>query len=73
MMKYDTDNNNVGVRIATAWWGRNLQIMSNIDRIIEPEDRAFVLFGQGHTSILKPFYQDRTDIQYVEIEDYLKK
>ena len=73
MMKYDTENNNVGVRIATAWWGRNLQIMSNIDRIIEPEDRAFVLFGQGHTSILKQFYQDRTDIQYVEIEDYLKK
>jgi len=73
LMKYDTKDNNVGVRIATAWWGRNFQIMSNIDRIIEPGDRAFVLFGQGHTSILKPFYQDRTDVQYVEIEDYLKK
>lgn len=72
LMKYDTEDNNIGVRIATAWWGRNFQIMSNIDQIIETGDRAFVLFGQGHTSILKPLYQDRSDYEYVEIADFLK-
>lgn len=73
LMKYDTEDNNIGVQIATTWWGRNFQIMSNIDQIIQPGDRAFVLFGQGHTSILKPLYKDRSGYEYVEIADYLKK
>lgn len=85
--KYDAMNRNVyveylnkmgaeesylGSEVVARWWERNFKIMHNIDSIIEPGDRVLVLFGQGHTAILKDFYKDRNDINYVDIIEYLK-
>lgn len=62
----------VGTNLVAKWWERNFRIMKNIDNITEPNDRILVLFGQGHTAILKDLYQDRNDVEYVEVLDYLK-
>ncbi|MDU8885021.1 DUF5694 domain-containing protein [Yeosuana sp. MJ-SS3] len=64
--------NHLGSEIVSRWWERNFKIMSNIDAIIEPEDRVLVFLGQGHTAILKDFYKNRNDIEYVDIIQYLK-
>ena len=46
--------------------------MHNIDSITESGDRILVLFGQGHTSILKGFYENRSDVKYIDIFEYLR-
>lgn len=71
--KYNSDESDIGTRITSIWWERNFRIMSNIDRITEPGDRLLVIFGQGHTSLLKPFYQDRTDVEYVDVLEFLRE
>ena len=71
--KMGSENNYVGSEVVSKWWERNFIIMYNIDSIIEPDDRVLVLFGQGHTSILKDFYKNRSDILYINILPYLKK
>jgi hypothetical protein len=70
--KMAADSDHLGSEVVARWWERNFIIMSNIDSITEPGDRIFVLFGQGHTAILKDFYKARTDVNYTDILDYLK-
>jgi uncharacterized protein DUF5694 len=70
--KMGTESNYLGVAVVSKWWERNFKIMYNIDSIIEPGDRVLVFFGQGHTSILKDFYKNRSDIRYTDILPYLK-
>jgi len=66
------DESPVGINLNTTWWERNFRIMRNIDVQTAPGDRVFVLFGQGHTAILKDYYRERSDIEYVDILEYLK-
>ncbi|NAS14424.1 DUF5694 domain-containing protein [Poritiphilus flavus] len=70
--KMGAENNYIGSDVVSKWWERNFKIMRNIDEIMEPNDRVLVLFGQGHTSLLKDFYRDRDDVIYTDILDYLK-
>ena len=70
--KMGRTKNHLGSEVVAKWWERNFKIMSNIDSIIEQGDRVLVLFGQGHTAILKDFYKNRGDIQYIDIIKYLK-
>lgn len=66
----ETDNDS-GIMVASKWWERNLRIMKNIDMLMEPGERALVIFGQGHTAILKGFYQIRTDVRLIDIQKHL--
>lgn len=68
---YGTAQNAVGVEVTAKWWERNFHIMAHIDRITEPGNRVLVIFGQGHTALLKPFYRDRDDVSVVSLTDYL--
>jgi hypothetical protein len=70
--KMGTDSKYLGSEVVAKWWERNFKIMSNIDAITEPSDRILVLFGQGHTAILKDFYKYRSDVIYTDILKYLK-
>ncbi|WP_224488957.1 DUF5694 domain-containing protein [Robertkochia flava] len=64
--------NNIGVTVVSKWWERNFIIMKNIDLITEPGERALVIFGQGHTAILKDFYGSRKDVKLLDIQEYLR-
>ncbi|WP_298312055.1 DUF5694 domain-containing protein [uncultured Aquimarina sp.] len=67
-----SDSSYIGVEFVSKWWERNFHIMANIDLEIEPEDRVLVVIGGAHRAILKDFYKDRNDIEYVEINTFLK-
>jgi len=70
--KMGAEDNYIGSEVVAKWWERNFKIMRNIDTIVEPGDRVFVLFGQGHTAILKDLYKHRSDMKYDDILEYLK-
>lgn len=65
-------DNPAGVTVVSKWWERNFYIMKNIDLLMETRDRALVIFGQGHTAILKDLYKGRTDVELLDIEQYLR-
>ncbi|THD69874.1 hypothetical protein E7Z59_05985 [Robertkochia marina] len=67
------DQNNYGVSVVSKWWERNFHIMKNIDLIMEPNDRALVIFGQGHTAILKDLYRGRSDVKVIDVLPYLRE
>ncbi|TSE11252.1 DUF5694 domain-containing protein [Aquimarina algiphila] len=71
--KFVNDSNYIGAKFVSKWWERNIYMMTNIDRWITPDDRVLVIVGAAHRAVIKDFYEDRTDIEYVEITNYLKK
>ena len=70
--KMGDKTNPVGTKLVSKWWERNFNIMHNIDQITEPGDRLLIIFGQGHTAVLKDFYKSRTDIVYEDVVRYLR-
>jgi Family of unknown function (DUF5694) len=61
----------VGADVLAGWYQRNFRIFSNITRIIQPQDRVLVIFGQGHAAILKELVRSSPKLQLVEASDYL--
>ena len=61
-----------GARFASTWWERNFVILKNIAETIESNnDRILVIIGSGHRAVLKDLVIDRSDMEYVEIGEYL--
>ncbi|MFC3812535.1 DUF5694 domain-containing protein [Lacihabitans lacunae] len=55
---FDTDLEPFGSdQFPTYWHNRNIRIFSNIKRHLEPNDRAFVMFGASHIPILKHLFE----------------
>ncbi len=71
--KFVGDSSDVGAKFVSKWWERNIHMMTNIDRNMQPEDRILVIVGAAHRAVLKDFYEDRTDVDYVEIRTFLEK
>lgn len=56
----------------TGWWyNRNLRIFCNVLRAVEPGDRALLVIGAGHGSILRHAAQASPEIALVEVADVL--
>lgn len=70
--KFVSDDTYIGVKFVSVWWERNFHIMANIDRHIDEGERILVVIGGAHRAVLKDFYQDRNDVDYVEIGQFLK-
>lgn len=49
------DDDYAGAEFVATWYERNLKIFSNLNRISEPGDRVFVMFGAGHIPHLRRF------------------
>ncbi|WP_242117473.1 DUF5694 domain-containing protein [Aestuariivivens sediminicola] len=64
--------NEVGVEATATWFKRNMIMLNNIDRVVEPMDRVLVIVGQAHRALIKSFIKNRTDLVYEEISGYLK-
>jgi len=64
----------VGADVLAGWYQRNFRIFSNLTRVIDsPEDRVLVIFGAGHSAILRSLVQSSPDLQLIETSDYLKR
>jgi len=66
------ESNNPLVKYTSNWYKRNIIIMGQIDSQIKENDRVFLLIGGGHRAILKDLYINRSNIKYIEINEYLE-
>ena len=61
-----------GVDAATAWYNRNLRIFANLQRITEtPDERLLMIYGVGHTAILRGCLEASPEFELVEVAAYL--
>lgn len=69
-------NTQPGLEAVTNWYKRNLFILKHIKELISSskgEKRVLVIFGQGHTAMLKQFLQYSTEFQLMDIQPFLPK
>lgn len=65
-----------GLEAVTSWYKRNLYILKHIKELVDTdksEKRVLVIFGQGHTAMLKQFLQYSTEFELVDIQQFLPK
>lgn len=56
--------------LAMYWYSRNLRIFRNIQQVVEsPNDRILVLFGAGHSSILKQQFESTPEFELIEFNE----
>ncbi len=72
-MEFGTYGEEVGTDFTNAWYKRNLIMMNYIARTLEsPNERVLVIVGASHRAMIRPFLEDRNDLEYVEIANFLK-
>lgn len=64
-------SNYVGADLVSEWHKRNIRIFANLARIAEPGDRIIVIFGSGHSPLLRYFVESHAQMKLVEPNDYL--
>ncbi len=65
-------DNEVGAKVSAVWYQRNMVMLKNITHYIEdPNERILVIVGSSHRAVLRDYIEDRTDLQFIEIADYL--
>lgn len=65
-----------GVEGVTNWYKRNLVIFKNIKDLItadKSEKKILVIFGQGHTAMLKQFMHYSSEFEITDIQPFLPK
>jgi len=65
--------NHVGPYLVSEWWRRNMIIYENILKRLDGNEKSIVvIFGSGHTAILKQLMRYNPHIELVETEDVLR-
>jgi hypothetical protein len=65
-----------GVDAAARWYKRNLYILHHIKEIVSADKcgkKILVIFGQGHTAMLKQFLQYSSEFELAVIQEYLPR
>lgn len=65
------DNNYAGAEMVTKWYGRNLKIFSNIQRLAVTNKRIFIIYGAGHLQILRDLINADSNLRLVDVNKYL--
>ena len=60
-----------GADVLGDWYKRNARIYGNLRRTIQQGDRVLVIYGSGHSKILRELIQDSGDLKLVEASKYL--
>jgi hypothetical protein len=62
-----------GIKGVTSWYKRNLYVLKHIKEITQKDknEKVLVIFGQGHTAMLKQFLQSSSEYELVDIQQYL--
>lgn len=66
-------DNQPGLEAVTRWHKRNLLILHHIMKLTEGKSnqRILVIFGQGHTAMLKQFLENSSEFDLVSIQPFL--
>jgi hypothetical protein len=62
-----------GADLLTAWYRRNFLICANIIQLAKPGDRIVVLYGSGHSFLLRQCIQETSGFKLIEPNDYLPR
>lgn len=67
------DSTQPGAEAVARWYKRNLYILHHIQKLTENKsgNRVLVIFGQGHTAMLKQFLEYSDDFVIEDIQKYL--
>jgi hypothetical protein len=66
-------DNYAGMDLISGWYDRNLKIFGNLHQISDsPDDRIFIIYGQGHIPLLKRFAEDSPYFRVEDVQEYLK-
>jgi hypothetical protein len=60
-----------GSGVVSAWYTRNLRIFANLQRLVRPGERVLVIFGAGHSAILRELVRGTPGMALVEPNDFL--
>jgi len=67
---FKADNYRGADALAMYWYSRNLRIFRNIQQVVEsPDDRILVLFGAGHSSILKQQFESTPEFELIKFNE----
>lgn len=72
LLKAGDLKNHVGSYLTSEWYRRNLVIYEQMLKQLDGrEKKIFVLFGQGHTALIRQFVQYNQSLELVPIESVL--
>ncbi|MEZ5462778.1 DUF5694 domain-containing protein [Dokdonella sp.] len=60
-----------GAELVGQWTMRNLQICARLAQMVEPGDRVIVVYGAGHSALLRQCASDMPDWKLIEPNDFL--
>lgn len=63
--------NYLGTKMLAQWYGRNLKIFSNIQRLAKQYNRIFIVYGAGHLQILRDLICADNQLRLVDVMQYL--
>ncbi|MDN3550045.1 DUF5694 domain-containing protein [Mucilaginibacter aquaedulcis] len=73
LLKAGDLKNHVGSYLTSEWYRRNLIIYEQMLKELDGrEKRIFLMFGQGHTAMIKQFVQYNHELELVPVADVLK-
>lgn len=72
MARLGTPEEDVGPDVISTWYDRNIRIFGNLARIVEPHDRVLVIYGGGHSTILRDLVKAHHSMDLVDPLEYLK-
>src|SRR5262249_28650605 len=61
-----------GAEMLAGWYRRNLLIYANLVRLLDsPQERLFLLIGQGHAKLLTEYVAESPNLRLEEVGKYL--
>ena len=72
-LRYGGGAKQPGATLVASWYARNLGICARLVQVAKPGDRIVVLYGAGHSFLLRHCVQTQPGWQLVEPNDYLPR
>jgi hypothetical protein len=71
MLRYGALDDQPGAKLVSSWYERNIKTCARIVQIAEPGDRIVVLYGSGHSHLLRHCLGGVPGWRIVEANDFL--
>lgn len=72
MLRVANQADRIGLDWVAGWYLRNITIYANLLQWTEPGDRWLVIYGDGHSPLLRQFLHGTCEVTVIPAEDYLR-
>ena len=73
MLLYGNGAEQPGVVLLNSWQARNNAICARLVQLAKPDDRIVVVYGSGHSYLLRQCVREMPEFKLVEANDFLPK